>query len=490
MRFWRFWFAVTFGLITVASVGVFSGCGSSPTIPAGALVGRAHHYDYSPSVIETGDQLQVWWCGDGLNPQDSSQYSDTILYSAVDMKTGRSTKPVIVLAETRQAWDSVFTCNPRVIRGSFVNPLGDGAAYTYAMYYVATSDPHGTDNSIGVAFSNDGVQWNKYRDPVIDSNTIATYGYGQPVAYNVDGKSQLRLFYEDSRAATEHVVSTTTDGIHFTEPQKLTRNGLDPDNPNPPWGDMGFDPATGYWYAAFNLTSRNAATLGDVTEIASYGIQLYRIQDSSLLNGATPWELVKTFDTNSTGYEDVFVAGFRKDQYGNLSRSTYPAIQMFPTITNPQTRWDEEPKELGLAGDVLRWDIGLAVSWTPGDQSLALIRYKNSDSYNTTSGYRDPSGHFAQDAAIGHLTRGLANGTTVPFYACKQDAKDFFVSRDSLCEGHYILGLEGYGFAEPVPGQSNVAIYSCISARRGHFVSRDAQCEGASAGTLLGYALP
>ena len=145
----------------------------------------------------------------------------------------------------------LYTCNPRVIRGTFVNPLGDGQTYTYEMFYVGTVDD--TGNSIGAAFSNDGIQWTKYPDPIIVPGPTTSYGVGQPAVYNTDGKSAITLFYEDSTPTIHHIEATSTDGIHFTVQGTITTNGLDANNPDPTWADMGYDPATKYWYAAFNL---------------------------------------------------------------------------------------------------------------------------------------------------------------------------------------------------------------------------------------------
>jgi hypothetical protein len=259
-------FLLTMSLIAMALVFALSGCGASSGTPAGAVVGRAGRYDYSPSIMQTGNQLQIWWCGQGRNPQNASQDTDSILYASIDTTTGKKTDPVVVLAETPGTWDQVFTCNPRVIRGSFVNPLNDGKTYTYAMYYVATAAPAGVDNSIGVAFSNDGIVWNKYKDPVIGSDTSAAYGVGQPAVYNIDGKSNLMLLYEHINSSIEHIEATSTDGIHFSVQGILTRNGFDPNNPAPSWGDIGYDPVTQYWYAAFNLPTRNVATTGGQPE--------------------------------------------------------------------------------------------------------------------------------------------------------------------------------------------------------------------------------
>jgi hypothetical protein len=482
-------FAVTMSLLAMALVFALSSCGAPSGTPAGAVVGRAGRYDYSPSIMQTGNQLQIWWCGQGRNPQDSSQDNDSILYVSIDTTTGRKTDPVVVLAETPGTWDALFACNPRVIRGNFVNPLDDGKTYSYAMYYVATAAPAGVENSIGVAFSDDGIVWNKYKDPVIFSDTSWSYGVGQPAVYNMDGKSNLVLLYEDTNASIEHVKATSTDGIHFSVQGTVTKNGFDPANPAPSWGDIGYDPVTQDWYGAFDLPTRNSATTGGQQEFGQYGIQMYRIPDASLLSGATPWQLLKTFDTNSTGYEANFLAGFLKGQYGNLNVGAYPKIQLYPSIANPMPHWNDDTKALGLTGGLIQWDIG-SFTWTPGDTKRTLTRYKNNHSYDTTSGYLDPNAHFAADAVLGHLYEGLQDAATVPFFNCKKSAKDYFVSLDPTCQGSYVVGFEGYGYAKPVAGESTVAVYSCSSAGRGHFVSKDAQCEGSGAGTLLGYILP
>ena len=76
-------------------------------------------------------------------------YSDTIQYESFDMSNNTHGEPAAVLGETPKAWDSVYTCNPKVIRGTFTNPLGDGKTYGYAMYYVALGDVAYGNNSIG-----------------------------------------------------------------------------------------------------------------------------------------------------------------------------------------------------------------------------------------------------------------------------------------------------------------------------------------------------
>jgi hypothetical protein len=426
-----------------------------------------------------------WWCGQAQNPSDN-KLSDTILYQSFNTTTQQTEKPQVVLAETVGSWDAAFTCNPRVIRGSFINPLGDDETYSYALYYVATADFNGINNSIGVAFSNDGVAWKKYPNPIIDSTSRSGYGVGQPVLYNRDGKSSLIMIYEDNSPTTHHVEATTTDGIHFTVSGTVTTNGMEA---GANWGDAGYDPITGYWYAAFNMGTRNPATTGGFTELAQYGFQLYRIPANSLLTGSTPWQLVQTVDTNLTGYEANFIPGLLHDGFGNLNVGPYPLLQVYPSISDPQPAWNATPLAVGQSGDVFKWVIGSYLINTQ-PHSMPLNRYSNLVTYEVTTGWTDPAADFKVHDVLGHLYETPQNGATRAFYGCKTGTTNYFVSLDPECEGEHIQGLEGYGYAAPVSGLKLVPLYRCSTGGPATFVSNAANCETRGPGLLLGYALP
>ena len=88
---------------------------------------------------------------------------------------------------------------------------------------------------------------------------------------------------------THHVEAISSDGVHFIALGTLTTKGLDPTNPQPTWGDMAYDPATGYWYAGIqSAPGAILSTTGKVHERGQYGIELYRIPDASLLTGSHP----------------------------------------------------------------------------------------------------------------------------------------------------------------------------------------------------------
>lgn len=472
----------------LSTVIVTTGC-SSRSLPRGALA--AGQYNYSPSVIQTGDVRQIWWCSQGVNPNDSSQDTDAIYYESINLSTQTASSPVLVLAETPGAWDSYFTCNPKVIGGIFENPLGDGKNYTYAMYYVATAN--GVNNNIGVAFSNDGVAWNKYPQPVILSSSPIGYGVGQPALYNADHKAAIRMFYEDDTPTTHHVEAVSSDGVHFTVQGTLTSDGLDPDDPQPLWGDMAYDPKTGEWYAVFNRPWRPISTTGGIAELGQYGIELYKIPQKALLTGSTQWRQLAIMDTNATGFESNFIAGFVRDSYGNLNLASYPTIQMYTSVSYPQPSWQSTPVEAAESALPGSW-ILMPMEWVPSvDPQVALNRYFNGSTYEVTTGWISPVAGFQLQELLGHLYAQPLHGGTVSFYSCKRGQKDYFVSLDIGCEGQRILGKEGYGYSQPVSGPNLVALYRCSEGQvpfQDHFVSKDPKCEGKTTEGLLGYSLP
>jgi hypothetical protein len=476
-----------------------AGCGASlQSTPTGAVMGRANLYDYSPSVILSGTTEQFWWCGMAPNPNNPSQLSDTIQYGTLDTSTGKTSQPITVLGETPGAWDSAYTCNAQVVRGLFADPIGDGRTYSYAMYYVGTNESSGLANSIGVAFSNDGIHWAKYPQPIIETATQTHYGVGQPAPYNSDGKAGIWLFYEDSNGPTGaiHKEATSTDGVHFQIQGTLTTNGLNANDPLASWGNMAFDPVTGYWYAAFNTSLRQPWTTGNSQERGQPGVRLYRIPSGSLLSGATPWQELRTFDTSATGSESNFIAGFLRDGYGNLNVGPYPSIELFTSMSNPTTAWDASGSESASSADPTQWDIGV-VKWTPDSPLLPLNRYKNASAHETTTGWIDPEGGFSLDKTLGYLyespqNEGSQTGATLALYSCKSGTSDYYVSADATCGSNKVIGLEGYGWAQPPAAASSVPLYSCAmsgTAGTDNFVSSDAQCEGQGKNAgLLGYA--
>jgi hypothetical protein len=251
---------------------------------------------------------------------------------------------------------------------------------------------------------------------------------------------------------------------------------------------MAYDSKTGYWYAAFNRPLRPRSTTGDILERGQLGIELYKIPNDALLTGSTPWQQLSTFDSNRTGYESNFIAGFVRDLYGSVNVGSYPAIEMYVSVSNPPPGWDRSPADAAKSGRPDQWDVA-PVSWTPGHPLMPFQQYFNGKVHEATTGWVNTSAGFLQGSLLGHLYESPQQGATVPFYGCKNGDQDYFVSTDSACEGYRVLGTNGYGYAQPIAGLNLIAVYRC-KTRQDHFVSQDSKCEGQTMDELLGYIVP
>ena len=475
-------------LSVVLGVTFFTAACSSPSLPKGA-VANLGKYNYSPSIIQTGNVRQIWWCSQGVNPSDPSQDTDSIYYESINTETLETKGPMLVMAETPGAWDSVFVCNPKVIGGVFENPLGDGKTYTYAMYYVGTDLIDGLANSIGVAFSNDGITWRKYPQPVIRATSNKTYAAAQPSVYNRDHKASIYMLYEDTNPIVHNVAAASTDGVHFTVDGVVTTNGLDFEDLERSWGDVAYDSKTSEWYATFNQPIRPPSMTGGVVERGEYGVELYKIRQDALLTGSSSWQQLAAMDTNSTGYESNFLAGFVRDPYGTLNLTAYPAIEMYTTISYPPTSWDATPAEAGNSAAQWQW-ILFPMKWAPSAPlTTALNSYFNGTVHEVSTGWISPDGGFELQQSLGHLYTTPHDGATRAFYGCKRDRIDYFVSLDVNCEGQRMLGIQGYAYSQPDANRNLLALYRCTTGQD-HFVSQDPKCEGKTTEGLLGYVLP
>jgi hypothetical protein len=189
-----------------------------------------------------------------------------------------------------------------------------------------------------------------------------------------------------------------------------------------------------------------------------------------------------------TGFEANFIGGLVRDSYGNVNVGSYPTIQMYLSVSDPQPSWKASPKEAGTSADPSTWDIAPA-EWVPNQPLMPLTRYSNSETNLVTTGWVSPGGRFQKQSVLGQLYQSPQVGASIPFYACRKGDTDNFLSLDSACEGARILGTNGFAYSEPNANLKLVGLYRCESAQ-GHFVSQDAKCEGQTIDGFLGYVLP
>jgi hypothetical protein len=89
------------------------------------------------------------------------------------------------------------------------------AGERWAMYYAAVSRPQGRADSIGVAFSDDGVSWTKEPDPVLVPGERWEFGgVDRPRVVATDGG--LVMVYAGLEL-TSRAIATSTDGLTWTK---------------------------------------------------------------------------------------------------------------------------------------------------------------------------------------------------------------------------------------------------------------------------------
>lgn len=346
---------LTFLVVLVIVVGNTVPARGDISIPDGVLF---HHmgYNYAPSVIKEENIQRFWWCGQGIVP-GTNFTTDVIYNNSYNFTTGEWSEPMMVLWPTLGKWDSQYTCDPSVIRGSFSNPEENGKNYSYVMYYGGTAQVDNGkgngNNCVGLAFSNDGVKWVKYSHPVIYPQVYptASYGAGQPATYNSDRKAGIVLFHTDtSTSYGQRVwVRRSTDGVNFGSPTLLSNKkaSLYADS------DFALDPKSDYIYAAISLLGRPGDR--DVNTLA-----LCRMPAKQLMDGQGVWEILGYVDTRLTGFYLNHSPGLLRDKYGYITPWLPNIIVYFAGGGNDPSTWN------------LTW-----ARWTPTPADLAARRRLN-----------------------------------------------------------------------------------------------------------------
>lgn len=446
---------------------------AAETLPNASFLFSHPGYNYAPSVIDNGVTEKFWWCGYGT-PSGSTTQTDVIYYTTYDWGTKTWGSINQVLAPTLGDWDGLYTCDPSVIQGSFVDP-DNGLTYGYAMYYTGTNNGAiaGSVNSIGVAFSNDGVTWVKYKEnPIVAQQVpmLGTYGAGQPATYNLDGKAHIFLFYTDTSTSygQRAWLRTAMDGINFGAPLLISNQSAD--------GytlcvnsDFAYDYQTNSFYAAFETCGTNRSG-----ERETYQFGLYRLSGDLLVEGQGVWQPLGYVNTAMTGFELNHSPGLRRDGFGNVT-PWLPLVSVYFA---------------GGTNDPNTWNLS-AVGWNPNPSTFALSRYAEyPNGHWVTTGYVAPG--YALESVLGYLLMTEAPNTNA-IYSCQlSDGIHQMISLDSSCEGQKPLGVIGWIYQTPPSNTSVVAIYRCSVAGGDHFASLDPNCEGQTienGGLPLGYAL-
>lgn len=497
---------------------------------SGVLVDRAALYDYAPTVIYDSGVYRYWWLGEHSTGNDV----DNIYYQTYTVSTNTwSAATQITLGVGGTGWDSVGIGDPSVVKGSFT--IG-GGTHTYLMYFNApdkTYSPYGS--SIGVAYSDNGSSWTEYAsNPIITCQhacTIganASYGAGQPSAYN-SGGTNVTLIYVDSstngsgsQGTTPRLFkATSTNGITFSAPTIVSQTGLKAQN----WqmqSDVAYDAASSKWYMVTFNRKRGVSEGIPGIEIQD---GVYTIPNANL--GSGTWTSIGVVDQNLTGFGQNHNSGFLRNTDGTINLGS-SIINLYTTVgTNDPTSADNTSDTFGLNVATLNTTKNtLPLYRYEGTHDLATISCTDdldSDDDASCVGHAIPTGQgYTENAGpstFGYVLRSPVAGTVELLSCSYQNGtyNDYYLSAlptggtvggssymDSAfaaqtCDASTsnpagntsttFIGTAGWIYTSS--GTGRIAIYSCYSPVIGHwdlYTSTDLHCETTGHdGNLLGY---
>jgi len=285
-------------------------------------------WDYAPTVmIGDGSTIKMWWCGENSDSTDSIYYSE--------LESSGWTSPQEVMSPSSNDWDSNHVCDPSVVKGNFT---ADGSSWDYAMYYTGTKKAE-TENSIGVAFSNDRTSWHKYSgNPVITAENDDTdkYGAGMPTAYREPGTDDtVKVAFFDSTSTPTNHVEAATDAVLFGSRTDLT---ADPRGDDDMIGSIAFDSQDSIWYVSTKL-------VGDKKMF------FYKTQDDYL---NSTWEKCGEINSSQTGNEKNHNPGWLREPNGDLYEE---ATTLYKYIYFGTGGSDNDSWEIGKARYLDGWEF-------------------------------------------------------------------------------------------------------------------------------------
>lgn len=172
----------------------------------GIILGRAGKYDGYPTHLYSSGVHTMWWCSQGT-------YDEVWRATKTgSLGAGGWTAPQKVFGTLQSLWSVRHACDPSVIGGEF---FYDGKKYSLALFYTSWVDSNGT-NAIGVAFSNDGLNWKSHPEPiVVRHGTTPGYGAGMSGLSYDPASGKLLHAYLDSTLTPYLRLNESSNGIQW-----------------------------------------------------------------------------------------------------------------------------------------------------------------------------------------------------------------------------------------------------------------------------------
>ncbi len=286
------------------------------------------YYSYAPSVIYDYPYEYHFYCGNNA----ANQIVDNIVFRKYfwNGSQWQVIKESSILTPTTGKWDQKHVCDPSVVKGKFTL---DNISYTYAMFYTGSIDPknNGTENEIGVAFSNDLNTWKKFPFQIIKKNCTSCWGVGQPSVTSIDGMGNVLLFFtrgtstNTSMSAIQlnlSILSSSSSNVKVIKPEwKLPTQGLNLGlNGNIAsllGADLMYDASKDRFYMVWGskFDSNTPAWVSNTLTI-SY------ISGAELWSGSGTWKFMNTISSALSQTPKNFDAGFTRNVFGGVTSTS------------------------------------------------------------------------------------------------------------------------------------------------------------------------
>ncbi len=310
-----------------------------------AASGTVGIYNYCPSVMETEDGTRyIYYC------------TNRSAYRVVDyVGCRKGTKnadgsytwsdETIVLSPSDNLWDSMHTCDPSVIRGSFTY---GGTEYAYLMAYLGCTSTDNQENKIGLAVSNspEGPFLRVDTKPLVDfvkdpTSTAFQWGVGQPSLVSMDKAGKVWLFYtrgdkNGTRTVVRECDLSDLDAPVLGSEIRVSVNGLvqlsgGTDILNN--ADFAYDADSNTFYAASDCHPNPAS---EPNYISSH----FRVTSfTGTRFTAARWQYLSAVGSEETGFARNHNVGLVRDEYGHLPSRSYLTVYYTVSEEGANSLW-------------------------------------------------------------------------------------------------------------------------------------------------------
>jgi len=279
----------------------------------------------SPSVIDEGDTLKMLYAAGGTDTKGRISYAYSL--NGTTWTKYNNATPVFDVGGTGN-WDSHFLDTP--------DWLKDGIGYK--MYYFGDNDNNAVGGAIGLATSNDGVNWvRSSNQPILLPGNPGEWDglYIESPSVLYDGVSYF-MWYSgiDTSYQVKIGVATSPDGINWT---KYAGNPV-------------IDGGSIYSWEGFSVATPTIIKRNNQFEMWYCGVSYYDILDNSTVDTIKIGYATSTNGLNWTKHPANPVMSTYDNPYNiNESRGPWTPDVVFRPLENKYYMWYETAYGFGLA---------------------------------------------------------------------------------------------------------------------------------------------